>query len=89
MRAMKINPKMTEAATIIPTTTLGNPLLLDELDWLASVNPVFAVFGAVDVKVTMLGTGLGLVFTMGLGVVITCAVESGRVDVVRVVLVVR
>jgi hypothetical protein len=77
MRATKINPQITLAATMIPMTPLGNPLF-DEVAWLASVAPVLVELKAVDVRVTELV--LGLVGTMGAGgLVTTRAVENGWV----------
>lgn len=79
MRAKKIRPKMTQAATIIPTTTLGRPDLDEESDWLTPLIPVLAELDAVEVTVTKSG-----VETMGGDDVTTWAVVNGLVDVVVV-----
>jgi hypothetical protein len=73
---MKISPKMTEAATIIPITTLGSPPPLEvvfALAWLASAFPVSV--GEVEVTVVYCGWGLGV--NTGGGVVTTDATMLG------------
>lgn len=85
MRAMKMSPKMTEAATIMPITTLGRPPLDEELfplsafAWLESKPPDVAV---IVVVCRLLGVATGG------GVVASWAVEVEDVDLdVGVVLV--
>jgi len=64
---MKMSPKMTEAATIIPTTTPGSPLLV-ELFTFAWLGSVFA-WSADEVDVTVVNRGLGS--GCGVGVAVT------------------
>jgi hypothetical protein len=78
IKARKIRPKMIEAATMTPTTTLGRPDFADEL--LASLAFVLPVLVA---ALTVLNDVR--VLTFGGGVVTTCALVRGVVDVVLVV----
>jgi hypothetical protein len=81
INAMKISPKMTEAATMIPITTLGSPPLLEvlfALAWLASAFPV----SVEEVEVTVVYCGWGLGVNTGGGVVTTDATMLGWAVVV-------
>jgi hypothetical protein len=82
INARKMRPKIIEAATITPMTTLGSPDLEDELlAWLASTLPVLVL-----VVLTVLNE---VRVTLGGGVVTTCALVRGVVDVVLGVVLVR